>query len=64
MSLHSVSIMAQRLSGTNVKTSFYIALNTGLRESEVFGLRWEDVDFEKKIIRTRVCSHKNKCADF
>lgn len=43
--------MAERLKDTNIKTSFYIALNTGLRESEVFGLRWDDVDFEKKTIR-------------
>lgn len=43
--------MAERLKGTNVKTAFYIALNTGLRESEVFGLRWCDIDFDKKIIK-------------
>lgn len=29
---------------------FYIALNTGLRESECMGLRWRDVNFEKKTI--------------
>ena len=43
--------MADRLKDTNIKISFYIALNTGLRESEVFGLRWEDVDFDKKTIK-------------
>ena len=31
--------MEQRLQGTNVIVPFYIALNTGLRESEVFGLQ-------------------------
>lgn len=46
-----LDLMAERLKETNVKTSFYIALNTGLRESEVFGLRWEDIDFEKKTIK-------------
>lgn len=46
-----LDLMADRLKETNIKTSFYIALNTGLRESEVFGLRWEDIDFEKKTIK-------------
>lgn len=34
-----LKLMSDRLKETNIKTSFYIALNTGLRESEVFGLR-------------------------
>ncbi len=28
-----------------------LALKTGLRKSEIFGLTWEDVDFDNKIIR-------------
>ena len=50
-SKEELDLMADRLKDTNIKISFYIALNTGLRESEVFGLRWEDVDFENKTIR-------------
>lgn len=46
-----ISKMAERLKDTNVKVSFYIALNTGLRESEVFALQWTDVDFENKKIK-------------
>lgn len=46
-----LKLMSDRLKETNIKTSFYIALNTGLRESEVFGLRWQDIDFENKRIK-------------
>ena len=45
-----LSVMYKRLESTNVRIPFYIALNTGLRESECMGLRWKDVNFEKKTI--------------
>ena len=45
-----LSAMYKRLESTNVRIPFYIALNTGLRESECMGLRWRDVNFEKKTI--------------
>ncbi len=40
-----------RLSGTNLQLAFFIALNTGMRAGEVFGLTWDAIDFEKKLIR-------------
>lgn len=46
-----IARMGERLKNTNVKLSFYIALNTGLRESEVFGLQWSDIDFENRKIK-------------
>lgn len=45
-----LTAMYQRLETTNVKIPFYIALNTGLRESECFGLRWKDVNFKNKTL--------------
>ncbi len=46
-----LALMGKRLKDTNIKLSFYIALNTGLRESEVFGLQWSDIDFENHKVK-------------
>ena len=45
-----LSLIYKRLERKNVRIPFYIALNTGLREGECMGLRWKDVNFEKKTI--------------
>lgn len=34
-----------------------IALHTGMRKSEQYGLRWVDVDFARKVIRIRESKH-------
>ncbi len=32
---------------------YYLAVATGMRQGELFALRWSDVDFERSIIRVR-----------
>ena len=40
----------KRISTTNVQVAYFIAINTGVRVSECFALRWSDVDFQRKRI--------------
>lgn len=35
------------------RDAFLVALNAGLRAGEICGLHWEDVDFERRLIRVR-----------
>lgn len=35
------------------KCLFYVAIFTGMRRSELLGLEWEDIDFEKSLIHIR-----------
>jgi integrase len=40
---------------------FQLALSTGMRQGEILGLRWKDVDFEKRLIYIRqTLSHDGK----
>ena len=34
-------------------TSFLLACYTGMRTGEVFSLTWNDIDFEKRLIKVR-----------
>lgn len=40
----------ERIASTNVQVAYYIALNTGVRVSECFALRWSDIDFSNRKI--------------
>ncbi|WP_268878069.1 MULTISPECIES: site-specific integrase [Brevibacillus] len=41
--------------------AFLLALTTGMRQGEILGLRWKDVDLEKRIISiTQTLSHDGK----
>lgn len=39
------------------KTIIYLALDTGMRKSELMGLKWEDIDFEKSTININKQRH-------
>ncbi|HTX90169.1 MAG TPA: tyrosine-type recombinase/integrase [Anaerolineales bacterium] len=35
------------ISGTRLETLYYLALMTGMREGELLGLKWSDIDWKK-----------------
>ena len=37
-----------------------IAVTTGLRQGELLGLKWEDVDFQDGVVRVRRTLARNK----
>jgi len=37
----------------NSKTLCFVALKTGMRQGELFALRWSDVDLEQAVVRVR-----------
>lgn len=45
-----VTRFLQRIRGDRFERVYFTALFTGLRQSELLGLKWEDVDFEKSEI--------------
>lgn len=40
------------------KTFWVMALSTGMREAELLGLRWSDVDWERSQVRVRATLHR------
>jgi len=39
--------------GTRYYITYHLALMTGMRQGEILGLRWQDIDFERNIITVR-----------
>jgi integrase len=48
-----VSILRELEGVEPVRTAFLLAAVTGMRRGEIFGLKWEDVDFETGVLRIR-----------
>lgn len=46
-----LSELLRRSKGTNIEIEVLIAATTGMRLGEVLGLRWDDLDWEKRTIR-------------
>lgn len=44
---------AQDLDDIRIKTALLVLLLTGMRESELAGLEWSDIDYQKKTIRVQ-----------
>lgn len=55
-----VSSIFNRLPSKLMKVAVAIALTTSLRRSEVVSLKWEDVDFERCVVRLRRPGHRHK----
>ena len=45
-----ISQLEERLRSTNLHPGFYVGLLCGLRIGEIYGLFWEDVDFENRTM--------------
>jgi integrase len=41
-------------SGERLEALYAVALATGMRQSELLGLRWEDVDFDQNVLHVRM----------
>lgn len=42
-------------------TAYLLAITTGMRQGEILGLRWKDIDFEKKLIFVKqILTHDGK----
>lgn len=46
-------LLLDRVAGTPLECIVTLALTTGLREGELLGLKWEDVDLDAGVIRVR-----------
>ncbi len=51
LSLEEARNLLASLRGHRFESLFVVAMLTGMRRGEVLGLRWEDIDFEERVIR-------------
>lgn len=48
-----VAQFLEGIKGDRLYALFYLALSTGLRRGELMGLRWEDIDFERRCLSVK-----------
>jgi integrase len=53
LSAEQVKVLLKTACGDRLKALFVLAIHTGLRQGELLGLKWEDVDLESGTLRVR-----------
>jgi len=53
LTLEQVRELLNAARGDRLEALYALAVSAGLREGELLGLRWEDVDFDRAILRVR-----------
>jgi len=51
LSVEEAKTFLEAIKGDPLETVFHVALSLGLREGEILGLRWQDVDFDSQVLR-------------
>ena len=51
--LHEINKFVSKVKHHRYYIAYLIAIFTGMRKGEILGLRWKDIDFEKKVIYIR-----------
>ena len=59
-----ISRFLQAILGDRFETLFVVDLFSGLRQSELLGLQWEDVDFTQGVLRVRHQLQKLKSGEY
>jgi integrase len=52
-SSEEVRILFREISGSRLEALYYLAVTTGLRQAEILGLKWPDLDKEKGTLRVQ-----------
>ena len=53
LSAEQVKVLLETACGDRLEALFVLAIHTGLRQGELLGLKWEDVDLESGTVRVR-----------
>jgi len=53
LTLEQVNRLFKQIQGERLEALYILALATGLREGEILGLQWEDVDFARRTVMIR-----------
>ena len=47
---YEITQLLMAVKGTNIETLIHFAVTTGLRQSELLGLQWSDINWDRKTI--------------